>query len=133
MEKYGYNKLRGCNLTTDNLYTSIELAKELKKRNMTLVGTMRQRRKGIDKSMIDDIKEKPVLSTVVWFEEGGDITLSLYKVKTKSRGDHVVLVLSSYKDLATLGVTKDDGQMKSAIFKLYDFTQGGTDVSGKDT
>ena len=94
---------------------------------------MRQRRKGIDKSMIDDIKEKPVLSTVVWFEEGGDITLSLYKVKTKSRGDHVVLVLSSYKDLATLGVTKDDGQMKSAIFKLYDFTKGGTDVSGKDT
>ena len=103
----------------------------LKKKDITLVGTMRQRRKGLDQEMIEDIKQRPVLSTVVWFEEEGDLSLTVYKVKTKSRGDHTVLVLSSYEDLETLGVTKDDGQKKSAIFKFYDFTKIGTDVSGK--
>ena len=107
------------------------MARELKKRDMTLVGTMRQRRKGVDKGMIEDIKQRPVLTTVVWFEEDGDLALALYKVKTKSRGDHVVLVLTSYKDLATLGITRDDGQKKSSLFKFYDFNKIGTDVCGE--
>ena len=107
----------------DNLYTSVELAKHLQRKKMTLVGTMRQNKKGVSQELIEDIKERPAKTTIVWFEEGGDMTLSLYKVLTKSRGDHVVIVLSTYQGLETLGVTKDDGHRKSAMFKFYDFTK----------
>ena len=27
-----------------------------------------------------------------------------------------------------LGITKDDGKSKLGIFKMYDFTEGGTDI-----
>ena len=35
-------------------------------------------------------------------------------------------MLSSVQPL--LGVTKDDNKFKPAIYKLYDFTKGGTDI-----
>ena len=90
---------------------------------MTLVGTMRQRRRGVSQDLLNDIKQRPVKTTTVWFEEDGDLSISLYKVNTKSRGDHIVVMLSSYKGVETLGFTRDDGQKKSALFKFYDFTK----------
>ena len=41
LEGYGWDKLSGVNLTTDNYYTSIELANKLREKRMTLIGTMR--------------------------------------------------------------------------------------------
>ena len=84
---------------------------------------MRQNKKGVSQELIEDIKQRPAKTTIVWFEEEGDLSLSLYKVLTKSRGDHVVLLLSTYQGLETLGVTKDDGHKKSAMYKFYDFTK----------
>lgn len=49
-----------------------------------------------------------------------------YVVKNKSSGLRNVLMLSSVQPL--LGVTKDDNKFKPAIYKLYDFTKGGTDI-----
>ena len=84
---------------------------------------MRQRRRGVSQDLLNDIKQRPVKTTTVWFEEDGDLSISLYKINTKSKGDHIVVMLSSYKGIETLGFTRDDGQKKSALFKFYDFTK----------
>ena len=43
--------LQGRNITFDNLYTSIPLAKKLLERKITVVGTMRHNRKGVPKEI----------------------------------------------------------------------------------
>lgn len=53
------------------------------------------------------------------------LVLHSYVVKSKSSGLRNVLMLSSVEPL--LGVTKDD-KFKPAIYKLCDFTKGGTDI-----
>ena len=54
------------------------------------------------------------------------MVLHSYVVKNKSSGLRNVLMLSSVQP--HLGVTKDDNKFKPAIYKLYDFTKGGTDI-----
>lgn len=56
--------------------------------------------------------------------------MTSYCVVTKSKGKKVVLLLTNIPNLATLGVTKDDGKKKTALNKVYDFTKVGTDVNG---
>ena len=46
-------------------------------------------------------------------------------VVPSSKGMKNVLVLSTMHPI--LGITKDDGKQKPVVFKLYDFTKGGTD------
>ena len=133
LEKYGWNKLKGVNLTTDNLYTSLELMEELEKHNMTLIGTMRHKRKGLHQAM-KETAGRDINSTVVWWEaEQGRATITSYVVNTKSKGKKNILVLSNYPDLADLGITKDDDKFKSALLKVYDFSKVGTDKNGKFT
>ena len=50
MDRFGWPKLAGCNLTCYNLYTSIPLAEHMLQKKMTLVGTMRSNRKGLNKT-----------------------------------------------------------------------------------
>ena len=45
-------------------------------------------------------------------------------LKTKS-GKKNLLLLSTMRPI--MGVTKDDGKQKPGLYKLYDFTTGGTD------
>ena len=47
-------------------------------------------------------------------------------VKTKSSEKRNVLLLSSVPPL--LATTKDDSKSKPAIYKLYDFSKGETDI-----
>ena len=54
------------------------------------------------------------------------LVLHSYVVKSKSSGLRNVLMLSSVEPL--LGVTKDENKFKPAIYKLCDFTKGGTDI-----
>ena len=97
---------------------------------MTFLGTMRSNRRGLSRTMIQTAGREEK-STIVWHEkEQGRITLSSYAVRTKSKGMKCVLLLSNFPDMATLGVTKDDGHLKTSLFKLYDFTKGGTDITG---
>ena len=71
-------------------------------------------------------------SVVVWFEKlKGRISLTSYVRKTKSKGWKAILLLSNLLEFAAMGVTKDDGQFKTALNKLYDYLKCGTDVSGK--
>ena len=51
--------------------------------------------------------------------------ISSYVVKS-SKGKKNVLLLSTLGPI--LGVNKDDEKQKPALYKLYDFTKGGTDI-----
>lgn len=68
-------------------------------------------------------------SEIFWEKEDGDLSLSSYTVKT-SKGLRNVLMLSTMRPL--LGVTRDDGNNKPALYKLYDFTKGGTEDQNDD-
>ena len=126
VEKYGEeNDLRGRNLTTDNLYTSITLAQKLLQKNMTLVGTMRKNRKGIPKPLLSVDGREVESMVVIWEKEQHKISLTSYVTKTAS-GKKNVIVLSSQPVFP--GVTKDGGKKKPQIIKFYDFSKGGTDI-----
>ena len=128
LEKVGWRKLQGSNLTTDNLYTSIPLAQLLLEKGVSLLGTMRSNRKGLTKD-ITDTKNREENSSVVWHENSKDkIQLISYVVNTKSKGKKNIVVLSTVPNLATLGQTKDDHKEKPAAIKVYDFSKGGTDI-----
>ena len=61
---------------------------------------------------------------------GNNLNLSSYVVKSKS-GKKNALLLSTMRPI--LGVTKDDGKQKPGLYKLYDFTKGGTDECDQRT
>ena len=108
----------------DRLYSSFEIAEWLHKRKATMVGTMQSNRVGIPAS-IKDAKDREDLSSEIYWEEEGVRNISSYVVKS-SIGKKNVLLLSTLDP--TLGVTKDDEKQKPALYKLYDFTKGGTDI-----
>ena len=116
--------LNGRNISFDRLYTSLSIAIWLYERNITCVGTMQINRKGIPNE-IKDFKHREPLSTEIYWQENGPLSLSSYVVKT-STGKKNVLMLSTLNPI--LGTTKDDNREKPALYKLYDFTKGGTDI-----
>ena len=62
------NDILGRNLVTDNLYTSIPLARSLLQRQVTLVGSMSANRKGIPKQILET-KDRAENSTVILHEK----------------------------------------------------------------
>ena len=121
-----YCDLQGRNITHDRLYTSIPLAKWLLSHNITCLGTIQANRKGIPKE-IKDIADREPLSYEYFREENEKkLVLNSWVTRTKTSGFKNVLLLSTVSPL--LGVTKDDNKKKPAIYKLYDFTKGGTDI-----
>ena len=121
-----HTNLVGRNISYDRLYTSIPMALWLLDRGITSVGTLQSNRKGIP-AEIKEIKDRETNSyEVYWEKDNGILNLHSYVVKTKSSGKRNVLLLSTVPPL--LGTTKDDNKSKPAIYKLYDFSKGGTDI-----
>ena len=89
-----------------------------------MIGTIQKNRSGIP-AEIKDTTNRDDLSTMVYWCDDNHIVMSSYVVKTKSSGEKNLLLLSTTRPL--LGITKDDGKKKPALYKLYDFTKGGTD------
>ena len=127
MEQLGrHGDLRGRNLSVDRFYTSVPLAEWLFQKGVTIVGTLQANRKGIAKDM-KKTDGRPELSYEVhWSDRNKHMSIHSYVVKTKSSGPRNVLLLTTMKPI--LAITKDDGKKKPAIYKLYDFTKGGTDI-----
>ena len=118
--------LKGRCITTDRLYTSIEQANWLLARKITSLGTMEAKRIGIP-AELKDTKNREVFSTTCHFEKKDkNLCFNTYTVKTKSTGLKNVFMLSTLRPLK--GITKDDQKEKPALYKLYDFTKGGTDI-----
>ena len=116
--------LRGRNISMDRLYSSIPIARWLLEHNITMLGTLKSNRIGIPPE-IKDVSEREIDSYEIYWDESGNMNISSYVVKTSS-GKRNILMLSTLRPL--LGTTKDDGKKKPALYKLYDFTKGGTDI-----
>ena len=116
--------LAGRNISFDRLYTSISIVRWLYERKITAIGTMMLNRKGVP-GVFKDIKQRENQSSEIYWEIDGPVCISSYVVST-SKGKKNVVMLTTTHPL--LGTTKDDGKEKPALYKLYDFTKGGTDI-----
>lgn len=108
----------GRNITTDNFFTSLALARDLKRKRLTLVGTMRSNRKEIP-TTISNAKSRPVSSSVHVYKE--EAVLMSYKPKANKN----VILLSSMHS-GRLG-TIDAETNKPEIVLYYNSTKGGVD------
>ncbi|XP_057293812.1 uncharacterized protein LOC130622372 [Hydractinia symbiolongicarpus] len=99
-------KLEGKNISFDRLYTTFTLATWiLTEKHVTCIGTLIANRRGLPKD-IKNVDEREVLSTEFYWDDKND------------------LILGS----PFLSTTIDDGKNKAMLYKLYDFTKGGTDI-----
>ena len=64
-------------------------------------------------------------SSEIYWDGNSPLSISSYVAKT-SKGKKNVILLSTTPPI--LGITKDDGKSKLGIYKVYDFTKGGTDI-----
>ena len=119
-----HQPLQGRNISMDRLYTSIPIARWLLEKGITMIGTLKANRVGIPPA-IKDISQRDINSWEMYWDDSGNMNISSYVVKTSS-GKKNILMLSTVRPL--MGVTKDDGKHKPALYKLYDFTKGGTDI-----
>ena len=83
----------------------------------------------IGKEYLEEIKiakDEEFTYNVFWEKDDKKVNLRSYYVKIKNSGMITVLLLSSIQ--ALLGIVKEGRQPKTAIYKLYGFTKGGTDI-----
>ena len=83
-------------------------------------------RLGIPAEIMKTDSRPELCTTVHWEAAEKNLVLCSYAVKTKSRGMKSLLLLSTMRVL--LGVIRDDGKRKPAIFKAHDFTKGRADI-----
>ena len=126
--------MRGCNVTTYRLYTSVGLAHKLSDRGLTLTGTWQSNRKGFPEQLRSASGD--VHSSTIWYqiedhravpaEKKNIIRLCNYVTKQKSgKKKQVVILTTTYP---VKGITMDDKAKKPALFKFYDYTKTGTDL-----
>lgn len=112
--------LPGRNVTCDNFFTSYDLAKELKRRKMTIVGTIRKNRKEIP-PILTDMKKKPIYHSDFVF----DHTLRVALVSYVPKKNRYVTLLST---LHTKKSVQNTVEKKPDIIHYYNETKGGVDV-----
>ena len=112
----------GHNITTDNFFTSCPLALELLRRDITLLGTLRQNKRGIPKELLDKNRDEYTSE----FRFTKDLTIVSYVPKKKK----TVLVLSSGQPEKRF----DSGpKRKPLMIMAYNETKAGVDTSDKMT
>lgn len=109
----------GRNLTTDNWFTSLELAESLLKKKITLVGTIRKNKRCLPVEFTNN-KSRPVGSSLFGFSK--NCTLVSYIPK---RNKNVLLISTKHYDDST-GI--DDATGKPIIITDYNSTKGGVDT-----
>jgi len=107
----------GRNATTDNFFTSVDLANQLKNKKLTLVGTMKQNKTEIPQEF-KPARQRDVNSSI--FEFTKDLTLVSYVPK---KNKSVVLLSSLHHDSA---ICSDTG--KPEIIEFYNKTKGAVDM-----
>ena len=80
---------KGYNVTTDNYFTSLKLAEELKQKKTTILGTIRKQRREVPSTELI-MKDKELYASEIFSSPSG-CSLTIYKAKKKK----VVCILSS--------------------------------------
>ena len=75
--------LAGRKISFDRLFTSIPFALWLYQKNITSLGTMQINRKGIP-TEIRDVKQREPLSSEIYCQKDGHLSLSSYVVKSST-------------------------------------------------
>ncbi|XP_022204262.2 piggyBac transposable element-derived protein 4-like [Nilaparvata lugens] len=104
------------NVTGDNWFSSIELANELKKRDLTYVGTMKKNKIEIPEEFKPNT-DRVVSSSIYGFTD--DLTLMSYVPKQKK----AVIMISSMHH----GQHDDPDTGKPEMIEFYNHTKGGVD------
>ena len=85
---------------------------------------MQLNRKGIPDEP-KETKNRELLSSEIYWDQNTPLSISCNVAKT-SKGKKNVILLSTVPPI--LGITKDDGKSKLGMYKVYDFTKGGTNI-----
>ncbi|KAF2879644.1 hypothetical protein ILUMI_26526 [Ignelater luminosus] len=112
---------KGRNVTTDNFFTSVKLAKKLEKLNTTIVGTMNRSRKEVPelvKSSRGDLYETVLLKT-----DNDNCILTVYQAKPNKN----VLLLSTLHTSVTINTNEKKKKPKTVLY--YNDTKYGVDVA----
>lgn len=109
---YGSNR----NMTTDNWFTSLDLAATLKSHKLTLLGTIRKNKRQLPLQFVQG--NRPVGSSMFAFRK--DFTLVSFIPKKKKN----VLLISGIHDDDAINKTSQ----KPEIIEWYNATNGGVDV-----
>ena len=112
----------GRGVTTDNFFTSCEIANFLSSKNITLVGTLRKNKPEIPALFLSR-KQRNVHSSIFGFTN--DLTLVSY---VPARKKTVVLLLLQHHDDTCMGEEKDH---KPEIIMHYNAAKRGVDVLDK--
>ncbi len=112
-------------ITTDNWYTSLNLAQELHLRNLNLLGTVRKNRTFIPKEFVAKNPRRPIHSTMFGYLD--NITLLSYQAKR----NRCVLCLTTVPEILHDQISGQDPQQRPEAILLYNKTKGGVDTVDK--
>jgi hypothetical protein len=113
----------GRNITTDNFFTSLALARDiLKAKKASMVGTIRTNRVELPKEFVTP-KGRALYSSLIGFNETGDSSLVSYKCKKNK----VVVVLSTMH-VSNMSVGKEPKNLPEVI-NFYNKTKVGVDCA----
>lgn len=110
----------GRNITMDNYFTSIPLAKELLEKKTTIVGTIRKNKREIPPNFVET-KNKPLRSSLFGFTKDG--VLVCYKAKPNK----IVLLYSTMHSDGAIDAETGD-LAKPELMTFYNMTKCGVDV-----
>jgi len=108
------------NVTTDNWFTSIKLAEQLRAKKLTLVSTLRKNKREVPPYML---VVKNLLPMTTRYLHAPEMTLLSFS-KTKNKN---VLVLSTMHETETI----NEISKKPEQIEFYNKTKGGVDVFDK--
>ena len=111
----------GCNIVTDNFFTSLKLARSLKQLNMTLLGTVRKNKKELPCELLAN-RGRSLCSSKFSFNSKGDTMIVSYTPKKNKN----VLLLSSSRFHDTIDTS--NAARKPALILQYNKLKGGVDT-----
>lgn len=113
----------GRNITCDNFFTSLSLARKLHQRNMTLVGTVRANRRELPASFTSH-RNRELFSNMQATNSNG--TCNVLIVSYMAKHNRVVNLLSTTHRKA---VSNNGARRKPDVVLYYNATKGGVDAA----
>lgn len=114
----------GRNVTTDNYFTSVPLANDLRHNHrLTLVGTLRKNKREIPPIFLDTKRRHTYSSMFAWGVDPNKCLLTSYVPKKNKN----VLMLSTFHEDDDIDPESRE-QMKPSVITFYNLTKGAVDV-----